>query len=348
MSIKTYCVQDFLKSPGVFCDVRSPIEYEHAHIPNAYNLPLFTDDERARVGTTYKKVGRQEAIDLGVELVGPRLSEYAKSAKSISKNLPDASVLKIYCARGGMRSQFLAWFLQFIGNKVITLQGGYKAYRRHVLEVLSNSSHKFIVLGGMTGLGKTKLLSELQKRDEQVLDLECLAKHKGSAFGYDPNVVQPSPEYFENLLACELSALLCNKVTWIEDESRLIGRCVVPNKVFESMKVSPIIVLKTTIEERISRIREEYADYSKEWWIHSTSCIKKRLGGALTQKIIASIELGYFESAISDLLGYYDASYEYSMRRHSGKIITLDVSKLSFNERIQLLQEVKNRETAKI
>ncbi len=348
MSIKTYTVHEFLKTPGIFFDVRSPIEFTDAHIPQAHNFPLLSDEERARVGTVYKTNSKKAAIDLGLEYIGPKLSEFNKRSKEIVASLQTPPLLKVYCARGGMRSQFMSWFLQFIGNDVAMLDGGYKAYRRHVLESFSKSSHKFIVLGGMTGIGKTEILHKLEKKNEPVIDLEHIAKHKGSAFGYDPQIEQPSPEYFENLLSLELSKFCTDESIWIEDESRLIGKCVVPKKIFEDMRNSVLVVLKTSLEERIFRISSEYANYSKEWWITSTKRIQKRLGGALTQKIISFIEMGNFQDAIQGLLGYYDSSYEYSMKRHAGKIITQDVSSASEEERISLLQEVKHCETAKI
>ena len=156
----------FLSS--IIIDVRSPAEYEHAHIPGALNLPLFDNDERAMIGTTYKKQSREAAIKAGLPLFGNKMLGMIETVESwmIEKqknNASDKPIIYIHCWRGGMRSAAVAWLLDVYGYKVIQLTGGYKAYRNWVL-VQFNILYSCKILGGYTGSGKTEILQELQKR----------------------------------------------------------------------------------------------------------------------------------------------------------------------------------------
>jgi len=211
-----------LSKTNPIIDVRSPGEYEHAHIPGALNLPLFSNEERAEIGTIYKQRGRVKAVQRGLEVVGPKLAGFAKFALALqSENI------LIHCWRGGMRSSSMAWLLETVGINCTLLTGGYKSYRSRVLTSFEKPL-KIILLGGYTGSGKTDLIKLLKEQGEQVLDLEGLACHKGSAFGAIGQGEQPSSEQFENLLSLEMEALDGEKVVWIEDESRNVGKVFVP------------------------------------------------------------------------------------------------------------------------
>jgi len=190
-------VDDFLKEAAHLpvIDVRSPGEYDHAHIPHAINIPLFDNEERAKVGTRYKQVGKDSAVLLGLELVGPKLADFVKKARRL--NLTGQEVL-VHCWRGGMRSGSFAWLLNTAGIKARTLEGGYKAYRSQVLAAFAEPAR--MIYGGKTGSGKTEILHELAKQGEQVIDLEALANHKGSSYGAIGQEPQPSSEQFENKL----------------------------------------------------------------------------------------------------------------------------------------------------
>jgi tRNA 2-selenouridine synthase len=200
----------------VLIDVRSPAEFARAHIPNAHSLPLFNDEERAKVGTMYKQMSPEAALLKGLEIVGPKMSGFVKKAIKWS---PDRKVI-VHCWRGGKRSGSVAWLLKFAGFDVLTIEGGYKNYRQTVLQSFDNQLLKnMIILGGKTGSGKTYILKELEKRGEQIIDLEGLANHKGSAFGWIGENQQPTTEHFENLLhdalrmkAVKLGLLLFLKV----------------------------------------------------------------------------------------------------------------------------------------
>ena len=199
-------------------DVRSPGEYKHAHIPHAYSLPLFSDEERKAVGTAYKQQSREEAIKIGLDFFGVKMKKMVEEVegmvgsrqlaigkeKSVKSELRTANYVLLHCWRGGMRSAAVAWLLDLYGFKVHLLVGGYKAYRKWALAQFEKE-YNFNIIGGFTGSGKTLLLHELKKQGQTIIDLEALACHKGSAFGALGEKEQPRQEMFENLLAAELN-----------------------------------------------------------------------------------------------------------------------------------------------
>ena len=194
VEVKEFLLSD-VNTPKI--DVRSPAEYEEGHIAGAINLPLFSDEERARVGTTYTQVGRGEALELGLEIVGPKLTHLAKKAKSLGVD----GKLKTHCWRGGMRSEQMAWLFELMDLEVDVLKGGYKAFRQQLIQDFKDLKN-LIVLQGATGSGKTMILHELAKQGEQILDLEKQANHKGSAFGALGMGEQPTTAQFQNYLYC--------------------------------------------------------------------------------------------------------------------------------------------------
>jgi tRNA 2-selenouridine synthase len=211
-------------------DVRTPLEFMHARIPGAFNLPIFSNDERVKVGTCYKQKGREQAILLGFDLTGSKWSGFIKEALKIA---PEKKIL-VHCWRGGMRSGAMAWALNLYGFEVFLLEGGYKRYRNWVLEQFKKT-YSILILGGMTGSGKTKTLQQLKKLSHQIIDLEDLAQHQGSSYGSMGMLNQPGQEQFENLLARELNKVDTNIPLWLEDESLSIGRCFIPNSIFHQM-----------------------------------------------------------------------------------------------------------------
>lgn len=305
-------ITDFLSHPGPIFDVRAPLEYEQGHIPGAISFPLFTNEERALVGTCYKKQGKFAAIELGVKLVGPKLFDMLQEAK---KHIAFQDPVRVYCWRGGMRSGFVSWFLGMNGYKPVTLQKGYKAFRRFVQSSFLKS-YQFEVIGGFTGSGKTELLDVLKEKGHQVLDLEAYAKHRGSAFGLAPQDKQPSNEQFENILGIELLKLDINKPIYVEDESRQIGSVVIPQLLFETIKKAPLLFVDVPQEERVEHILKLYGSFPKE---HLQACcekLTKRLGLERTKEALQFIKEGNLAQAVRLLLVYYDATYTYSLGRH--------------------------------
>ena len=183
-------------------DVRSPDEYNRGHIPGALSLPLFNNEERSAVGTLYLQKGSKEAMLKGLELVGPKMKEFVSQASGLT---PEGE-LALYCWRGGMRSNSMAWLFNTSGIKSHTLEGGYKSWRRHIHDFFGQPVAKLVVIGGMTGTGKTEILEEIERKGGQVVHLERLARHKGSVFGHLGMPAQPSTEQFENELYSGLVA----------------------------------------------------------------------------------------------------------------------------------------------
>ena len=210
--------REFLDKAVMFpvIDVRSPSEFLKGHIPGAFNIALFDDEERRKVGTLYKNSGKESSVLLGLDLVGPKMSGFVKAASRIAL---EREVL-LHCWRGGMRSSGMAWLFETAGFKVSVLEGGYKAYRRFIRRKLEENI-KLVVLGGKTGSGKSDILDHLAQSGEQVIDLEGIAHHKGSAFGAFGQESQPTTGHFENNLYHELNKFDLNLPVWVEDESRI-------------------------------------------------------------------------------------------------------------------------------
>ncbi|HEX2968192.1 MAG TPA: tRNA 2-selenouridine(34) synthase MnmH [Bacteroidales bacterium] len=298
-------------------DVRAPIEFNAGHIPGAKNIPLFNDEEREAIGIKYKKVGRTEAILEGLRLAGPAMSCKLENAL---KEAPNRKLL-VHCWRGGMRSESMAWLFSIAGIQTTVLDGGYKAYRRYILEKLSERRN-IIILGGMTGSGKTRILRHLGEAGRQVIDLEKLANHKGSAFGSLGQLPQPSTEQFANDLYNEWSRLSNNEPVWLEDESHNIGTVFLPEGFYRNMQVAKTIMLTMDIKTRMPRLLEEYSGYPPEMLRTSLLKISKRLGGDNTREALTCIDRGDIAGAIEISLKYYDKAYQFSTSRKNNNDIT--------------------------
>ncbi|MGK7913385.1 MAG: tRNA 2-selenouridine(34) synthase MnmH [Synechococcus sp.] len=311
---------EFLDAPGPILDVRSPGEFEQAHIPGAISFPLFSNEERAVVGTCYKRKGREQAVELGLEIVGPKLAGFAKRAKPLAV---DRNV-RIHCWRGGMRSGSMAWLLQTAGLDVSVLAGGYKAFRRWCLQQLE-LPRKVVLLGGMTGSGKTYILQALAERGEQTIDLEGLANHRGSSYGALGLPDQPSTEQFENKLALEWQQLDPDRRVWLEAESRNVGCCRIPVGVFHQMEAAPVFRVQRSRQERVETISKMYGEADLEGLMAATQRIKKRLGSERTQQAIAHLEQGDTVAAIELILPYYDKTYTYDLERRDSASVEVDI-----------------------
>jgi tRNA 2-selenouridine synthase len=307
-------IEPFLERSASFpvVDVRSPSEYKQGHIPGAVNIPLFDDQERAEVGTTYRQVNKEAAVYAGLEIAGKKLVLLVKEGERVAGK---RRTLLLHCWRGGMRSSSMAWLFESIGIQCIILQGGYKSYRRYVKEVMS-VPYTMKVVGGRTGSGKTAILHELQARGKQVVDLEALAHHKGSAFGALGEQEQPTTEQFENELCRVLSRLDSDKEVWIEDESRNVGKCVIPGELYERMRMGETFFLDIPREERARFLVQHYAGHEREELIACVNKIHKRLGGDRAKLAIQSIEEKDYFSTAMITLHYYDKAYIHSLAKN--------------------------------
>lgn len=325
MSILKLPIQEVLylsKHCPVF-DVRSPSEYKHAHIPHAKSLPIFSDQQRAEIGTAYKQKSIQDAIKIGLSHFGKDLTHYIQTVEKELATVEDKKII-VHCWRGGMRSSAMAWLLDFYGFDVVLLEGGYKSYRNHVLSNLALPL-QYTILGGYTGSGKTEVLLELKNRGEAVIDLEGLASHKGSAFGAIGMQEQPSQEQFENNLYQELSnyysisqegAITQEKTIWIENESQRIGLINIPKQLFNHIIQAKLFVLNISFEERLKYILTQYGNLDKEKLKEAVLRIQKKLGGLDTKNVINDLAEGNIQAAFDVLLKYYDRQYLISANRN--------------------------------
>lgn len=300
---------DALQTKPVF-DVRSPGEFQQGHIPGAHNIPLFENHERAAVGTLYKQVGRDAALKKGLEYVGPKMREFVEEVEQIT----DSRKALVHCWRGGMRSNSFAWLLETAGFEVARLKNGYKAYRNFVLDIFS-VRRPIIILGGHTGSGKTEVLQELKMMGEQVIDLEGLANHKGSAFGHLGEDDQPTGEQFQNELGLQWYLSDPNEPVWVEDESRLVGARIIPKPFFEQMRKAPVVHLNIPQEDRIQQLIKVYSQYDNDRLSQSVQNIQKRLGGLRTKQALQALEDDNYHRVVELVLSYYDDAYDHGLSK---------------------------------
>ena len=313
MAVKRISITEFVSMMEQYpiLDVRSPLEYAHAHMKNAYSLPLFTDEERKVVGTAYKQQGKQPAIKLGLNYFGVKMAAMVSEVEALLAASPDPNnkLVLVHCWRGGMRSAGVAWLLDLYGYTVYTLAGGYKAYRNWVVAQFT-IPYQCKVLGGFTGSGKTETLHALQALKEPIIDLEGLAHHKGSAFGNLGQPIQPSQEQFENILAQLLFKIHTEHAyVWVEDESRRIGLVNIPAPLFEQMRKSKVYFLDIPFSQRLQFIVSGYGKFEKDKLMTAILRIKKRLGGLETKTAINFLIEDDVVSSFSVLLTYYDKLY---------------------------------------
>jgi tRNA 2-selenouridine synthase len=318
-------------------DARSEGEFAQSHILGAINIPILNNAERIQVGTLYKQAGPEKATLKGFELVGPRFHLIQREAL---RNFPNKKVM-LYCWRGGMRSQILSWILTQVGFEVYRLAGGYKTYRTFTFNEV-RKPYPLLVLGGKTGAAKTVLLQKLKERGEQVVDLEGLANHKGSSFGAIGLPGQPTVEQFENLLAEQLRKIQPDRAIWVENESRRIGRIILPDPFFLQMTQSPRIEIEKTDTERIAHIAREYAGLDQVELTDAVLRLQKRLGGDRTKQAVEAIQANQPEIWIPILLQYYDKTYSYDLARHEvSKTIHLNLEGLALEDQVNLLLQTK-------
>jgi len=298
-------VQDALKLDAVFVDTRTPKEYEEATIPNAINIPLFSNEERAVVGTIYTKVGKNEAIEKGMEFVSGHLPNILNEFNKYK----DRKIV-VFCWRGGMRSKSIVSLLDSLGFDVYQLNGGHKAFRRYVLERLETYKFNFrlIVLHGLTGSGKTEIL----KKFKNSIDLEDLAQHRNSMLG-GVGLKPRSQKMFDALLLKKLDELKNEKYVLIEGESRRLGNLNLPNLLFSEMKKGINVKIDSPIDDRVKRIVKEYGNHKVE--IKEILPRFKRLMSKkdfnMINEFLCNGELE--EAALILLKDYYDKKYGHSI-----------------------------------
>jgi tRNA 2-selenouridine synthase len=341
MAIEKINIEKFLELAKYYpvFDVRSPGEYIHAHIPGAISLPLFTNEERKVVGTTYKQESREAAIKIGLDYFGPRMKKMVEEAES-----HNTRTILVHCWRGGMRSGAVSWLLDLYGFKVYTLVGGYKKFRRYILDTFT-LPFQFNILGGYTGSGKTELLKTLKEKGETVIDLEEIAKHKGSAFGNIGMPQQPGQEMFENLLGCRLrDAGRPTTSIWLEDEAQRIGLVNLPNELWKTMRESPVYFLNIPFAERLRHIVPEYGILDKEKMIDAIGRISEKLGHLNAKTAILLLKEGKISESFEILLTYYDKFYLRSLHNRkalNSLLYTIESKSVTPENADQLIREAR-------
>ncbi|NEN25238.1 tRNA 2-selenouridine(34) synthase MnmH [Cryomorpha ignava] len=315
-------------------DVRSPGEFAQGHIPDANNIDLFTNEERAIVGTAYKKESKERAIELGYEFVNPKLNNFIIKSIAIA---PEKEVV-VHCWRGGMRSSAFADHLIENGfKKVYVIEKGYKAFRNYVLQFFEQPFN-LKILGGYTGTGKTEILHFLEKKGQQVVDLEGLANHRGSAFGGIDLPPQPTTEQFENNLFSILRSLNPKKPIWVEDESRIIGNVSIPNVFYFKMRDTPVYFLDVPLEKRTEHLVDTYANLSQDKLADAISRIGKRLGYDKAKFALDALENKNYYKVVEIILFYYDKYYLKGLqKREESSIHELEITSVNHQEIANIL-----------
>jgi len=286
-------------------DVRSPGEFSKGNIPSAHNIELFTNEERAVVGTAYKKESKERAIEIGYEFVKPKLANFITRAIEVA---PKKEVV-IHCWRGGMRSNAFAQHLIDNGfEKVYVIEKGYKAFRNYVLHSFEQTL-PLKILGGYTGAAKTDILHSLKEKGHQIIDLEGLANHRGSAFGGIDLPPQPTTEQFENNLFSNVRSLNPNKPIWVEDESSAIGKVTLPNAFYLTMSTMPVYFLEVPFEERIQHLVATYANLNQDKLAEAIRRIAKRLGNDKAKLALEALAIKDYYKVVEITLFYYDKYY---------------------------------------
>ena len=303
-------------------DVRSPSEFALDHVPEAVNCPVLDDAERASVGTLYKQSSPFDAKKAGAALVSRNIARHIE--ERFRYRASDWRPL-VYCWRGGKRSGAMAHVLREIGWDARTLEGGYKSYRKHVVEELSEvpQRFRFRVVHGVTGSGKSRFLRALRKAGTQVLDLEELAAHRGSVLGNLPERPQPSQKMFESLLLAELTGLDPRKPVHVEGESRKIGQLQVPAALIEAMRASECVVLEAGLETRVALLMDEYRHFFDDPAALGAQldCLVELHGRERIAEWKALAERGEWRALVARLLEeHYDPAYKRSAARNFAQL----------------------------
>jgi tRNA 2-selenouridine synthase len=321
-------------------DVRSPGEFAKGHILNVHNIDLFTEEERAVVGTAYKQESKERAIELGYEFVTPKLNDYITKSIEVA---PEKEVV-VHCWRGGMRSNAFADHLVENGfKKVYIIEKGYKAFRNYVLQFFEQPFN-LKILGGYTGAGKTEILHFLEKKGQQVVDLEGMANHRGSAFGGIDLPHQPTTEQFENNLFSILRSLNPNIPIWVEDESKAIGYVSIPNSFYYQMRNMPVYFLAIPLEKRIAHLVDTYANLSQEKLVGAITRIGKKLGYDNAKFALEALENKNYYKVVEIILFYYDKYYLKGLQKRQESLIQeIEITSANHEEIADILISLINQ-----
>ena len=298
---------DLLDSHCVI-DVRTPLEFAEDHLPGAFNVPILTNEERVEIGTLHKQAGPQAARQRGLELTCSRFGEMVREAAGHAAGRP----ILVYCWRGGLRSRSMAILLEMSGYPVAQLQGGYKAFRQEVIRFFDelNPQAPLVVLHGMTGSGKTTFLNGLDRSRWGVIDLEGLARHRGSAFGALGMGEQPAQKRFDTLLWQAFRSLSAQIPVVVEGESQRIGKIQLPGRLYEVMSSGCKVWCRATLDTRVERLADEYArEEFRQPMADALERIRRKLGGGYAElkSMLDAWDVAGLARGL--MVGYYDRLY---------------------------------------
>lgn len=299
-------------------DVRTPAEFAEDHIPGAINCPVLSDEERITVGTLYKQVSPFEARKVGGALVAKNIAHHLETR---FHGHPKSWKPLIYCWRGGQRSGAMSIILAQVGWAAHKLEGGYKTYRRDVLEQLDTlpQRYTFKVVCGPTGSGKSRLLAALAETGHQVLDLEGLAQHRGSVLGRLPQQPQPSQKWFDSQLLLALRSFDPARPVYVESESKKIGSIALPAALFDAMHASQCLLLEVPMDVRVAGLQEDYLHYinEPEALIAQLQSLHQFHGSEKLEHWSKLIRAGDFPALVEELLMlHYDPTYLRALSKH--------------------------------
>ncbi|MBD3919303.1 tRNA 2-selenouridine(34) synthase MnmH [Paenibacillus sp. PR3] len=325
----------------VTIDVRSPSEFRESTIPGSINIPLFNDEERAEIGTLYKQTSIQAAKERGLEVVSAKLPAFIREIDQIKEKKA------VFCWRGGMRSRTTATVLSLMGIHVYRLNGGFRAYRKWVVETLESFDFKpnAVVLHGNTGTGKTAILKQLESEGYPVLDLEQLAGHRGSIFG-EVGLRANNQKTFEALLLEKLLTLQDTPYVVLEAESKRIGKAVLPDFLVKKKEAGTSIMIEAPVDMRVQRILEDYPTGHKEVYLKAFNGIKSRIHTPIATEIASCLEAERYEPAVRMLLEYYyDPRYNYTTDQYEeSPQMTLSVR--SLDDAVNQVRAILDRQAA--
>lgn len=295
-------------------DARSEGEHAEDHLPGALSWPSLNNEERIRVGTLYKQVNPFEAQKVGAALVAKNI---ARHIETHVMDKPRNWQPLVYCWRGGKRSNSLALILGQIGFKVHLIEGGYKAFRKEVMEDTPRQAQRlqFQVLCGPTGSGKTRLLQALAQEGAQVLDLEAIARHRSSVLGLIPGTPQPTQKAFDTQVWDALRGFSADRPVFVEAESKKVGNLTVPAELMVAMRASPCLRVDLSLENRVNLLLEDYAFFTQDRALFADRLerLTALRGKAVVQGWQERIERGEMREVVTELLsGHYDPGYETS------------------------------------
>ncbi|HVP89055.1 MAG TPA: tRNA 2-selenouridine(34) synthase MnmH [Casimicrobiaceae bacterium] len=326
-------------------DVRSPAEYAIDHAVGAANHPVLNDDERATIGTLYAR-SPFEARKLGAAVVARNIATMLETA--FMAQTRDWRPL-VYCWRGGQRSRALTQVLLEVGWRAAQLEGGYRAYRRHVVAELARlpARFDFVVICGLTGSGKSRLLAALADAGAQTLDLEAVARHRGSLLGDIPGDAQPSQKWFESQLFDAFAKLDPARPVYVESESRRIGTLQMPEALVARMRDGRRVTMVTPVAERIALLKEEYAHYfaAPNELSERLEALTELRGKATIARWKAMAAACDWDALVAELLeGHYDPTYARSLGRNFPReedALTLELQRTSRADFIALARELR-------